>query len=767
MIIDIYCKTHNFLFPLSEIYKTNKNLKNIIVVQKLKNLRKDYEHVWQFSRVGGVNRVNLTSGKDLMFLDQLDQKLWTALSCPVSGLEIDSQTLKLIDENEDGRIRVPEVITAVKWITSVIKNPDDLLQESSEMPLAAINDATDEGKILLSSTKQILANLGKEEAETITISDTSDLTGIFANTVFNGDGIIIEDSAKKADLKELIIHIINTIGSVEDRSGKLGISADHINDFYQQCEDYIAWQTKAEENKAEILPFGDTMSDALAAFEAIRSKVEDYFLRCKLAEYDPSSTEVISLLTPQYTAMSSKNLSDCTDEISELPIAKMSDNMSLPLYKGINPAWSAALTKFTELVIEPLFPKKKEISEKEWIAIAHKFDAYTTWLAEKQGAVVESLGLDVIQAILENNKKDALLKIIEQDLKYETEANNILQVNKLVRFYTEIFTLLKNFVNFSDFYSPDKYAIFQAGHLYIDQRRCDLCIEVNDMPKHGTMAGFSDIYLIYCDCVSKKTAEKMTIVAALTDGDSDSIMVGRNAVFYDRKGDDWDAIIVKIIENPVSIKEAFWSPYKKLARFVNEQIEKFASSKEDAMTENLQNKVTTVGETSAEATTTGDNGKPAAAFDIGKFAGIFAALSLAIAAIGTALMSVAQGFMQLTWWQIPLVIIGVMLLISLPSMILAYLKLRKRNLASVLDANGWAINARLTVNIVFGRTLTQLAALPRNSKLNLSDPYKKKKKPIYYFFMTLLILIGIALIIGWSMGLLEGWMAAVKAIFVR
>ena len=384
---------------------------------------------------------------------------------------------------------------------------------------------------------------------------------------------------------------------------------------------------------------------------------------------------------------------------------------------------------------------------------------------EKKGEAVESLGLELIQEILQKNKKKSLLTIVDRDLKYETEANNILQVDKLVRFYTEIFTLLKNFVNFSDFYAPETYAVFQAGHLYIDQRRCDLCIKVNDMPKHSSMASFSDIYLIYCDCISKKTAEKMTIVAALTDGDSDSIMVGRNAIFYDRKGDDWDATIVKIVENPVSIKEAFWSPYKKLGRFVNDQIEKFASSKEDAMMEDMQGKVSSIGETSIEAAVS-DNNKSAPAFDIGKFAGIFAAISLAVAAIGT-FFFFSKGIMQMTWWQVPLVAIGIMLVISLPSMVLAYLKLRKRNLAVVLDANGWAINARLTINVLFGRTLTQLARLPKNAKLNHSDPYKKKKKPIYYLFVTLLVIVAIILLVGWSMGYLDVWIDFVKDFFVR
>ena len=67
-------------------------------------------------------------------------------------------------------------------------------------------------------------------------------------------------------------------------------------------------------------------------------------------------------------------------------------------------------------------------------------------------------------------------------------------------------------------------------------------------------------------------------------------------------------------------------------------------------------------------------------------------------------------------------------------MILAWLKLRKRNLAPLLDANGWAINAQATINIAFGNTLTHLATLPENSRLNLIDPFAKRKKIRLYQF---------------------------------
>ena len=148
--------------------------------------------------------------------------------------------------------------------------------------------------------------------------------------------------------------------------------------------------------------------------------------------------------------------------------------------------------------------------------------------------------------------------------------------------------LCVNFVSFKNFYSRKVPAIFQAGRLYLDQRACDLCLTVEDVAKHGTMAALAGSYLAYCDCVRKGTGEKMSIVAAFTDGDSDNLMVGRNGIFYDRKGRDWDATITKLIDNPISIRQAFWLPYKKLVRMIEEQIAKRAAAADAASTAKMQ-----------------------------------------------------------------------------------------------------------------------------------------------------------------------------------
>ena len=127
------------------------------------------------------------------------------------------------------------------------------------------------------------------------------------------------------------------------------------------------------------------------------------------------------------------------------------------------------------------------------------------------------------------------------------------------------------------------------------------------------------------------------------------------------------------------------------------------------------------------------------AFDIAKFAGIFAAIGMALGMIGTALAAVAKGMSGFLWWQYVIVFVCILLVISGPSMIMAYMKLRRRNLAPVLNANGWAVNADAIISVPFGRTLTEQVAFPI---------IKIKKKGLKPWAKWLIALCVIAVILG-------------------
>ena len=717
------------------------------IISNLISKEKSYD--WKFSTIGGVTRVNIETGDDIAHLCELDQKMWTVLSCPVKGLEIDERTLRLMDNDHDEKIRVVEVIDAANWLTKVLKDNNLLLKRESTLNLSDINTECEEGKKLYDSATQILKNLGLEK-DSISIDDISDRMAIFAKTRFNGDGIITENSTDNETLKAIIANCIKTIGSSKDRSGDDGINAEQLESFYTNCADFAAWMADGEARKAEVFPYGNNTEAALNAYNALKEKVNDYFMRCKLATFNSDSTAALDVSVARIEAISDKNLTTCMDEISSYPIARIGNKKELMLNESINPAWEATFASIKSLVFDVDFAGKESISESEWNGIAGKFTAYNEWKAAKKGEIVEPLGLDVIKEIIENNRKDELVDLIEKDKELESEANEIESVDKLLHLYRDFFMLLKNFVTFSDFYSSDgkTKAIFQAGTLFIDQRSCDLCIKVSDMAKHNTMASFSGMYLVYCDCYSKQKDQTMTIAAVITNGDINDIMVGKNAIFYDRNGLDWDATVTKIIDNPISIRQAFWSPYRKFGRFVEEKINQFAASQDDKITNETTGKIGEAGDTmvanasKAVQNAPGTDKSKTQAFDIAKFCGIFAAIGMALGYIGAFLVSLVTGFLDLKWWQMPLAIVGIMLLISGPSMIMAWLKLRKRNLSPVLNANGWAVNAQAYVNIQFGATLTKIASFPKLAALQ--DPFAKKGIPLWRKILYVIIALGVA-----------------------
>lgn len=673
-------------------------------------------HQWRFFRAGGFDQVKLDNGADLMNLDRLDQKLWVALACPTTGLEFDQKTAALIDTDKDGRIRVPELIAAVKWAGGLLKNPDDLIKGGASVPFNAINDATPEGKQILASARQICVNLGKPDATAITLAEVSDASKIFLNTTLNGDGVIIPESATDDATKAVLLDIIACFGSVPDRSGKPGVDQAKADAFFAECAAFDAWMKKAEGDASNVLPAGAATAAALAAVRAIKGKVDDYFGRCRLAAFDPRTLALLNRKEEEYLAIAAKDLSITAAEVAGFPLAAVAPHRALPLRGSVNPAHAAAVAALQAAAIQPLLGDKSELTEVDWAALQAKLAPYETWLGGKTGGAVEKLGIARAREILGGKAKENIAALIAQDKALEPEATGIDNVEKLCRFVRDLNLLCINFVNFKDLYDGGDPAIFQCGTLYLDQRSCTLCLPVEDAGRHAAMAGLAGAYLAYCDCVRKATGEKKSIVAIFSQGDDDNLMVGRNGVFYDRKGRDFDATITKIVANPISLRQAFWMPYKKLVRMIEEQVAKRAAAAESASTAKL--------EAAATAAATADKAKPAEPKKVD--VGAVAALGVAFSALGTAIAYFLGLFKGIPPWQLPLILVGLMLIISVPSLILAYIKLRKRNLGPILDANGWAVNAKAKINVPFGTSLTGIAKLPPGAVTVGGDRYAEK-----------------------------------------
>ncbi|MEO6594862.1 MAG: hypothetical protein ABIP94_08930 [Planctomycetota bacterium] len=682
-------------------------------------------HRWSFYRVGGVDQVRLDKGADILNLDQLDQKLWVALSCPTKGLEIDARTLELLDSDGDGHVRPPEILATVKWLREVLANPDSLIEGKDGFSLTSLREDTAEGKALIASAQHMLKTLGKE-GTSITVADAKKTGEVLKAAKRNGDGIVPPDTVDDAKASKVAADVVACMGGAADRSGNPGFDQKQLDDFFAACADFDAWQKVADADAKNVLSFGDATASAYAAFTAVRAKVNDYFGRGRLAAFDGRALAAVNREEAEFKAGSAKELSITADEFVNFPLAMIAPDRPLPLKKGINPAWAASIAALKATCCKD----KDQLNEADWAALTAKFDGYTGWLGKRAGAAVEKLGKARVREILAGKTKDVLQKEIADDKAVAGEVDAMQRVEKLAHLNRDLHKLLNNYVSFTDFYAR-RGAIFQAGTLYLDGRACDMCFHVSDAGKHAKMAPMSNAFLAYVDC-TRVGGAKMSVACSFTAGDSDNLFEGRNGIFYDRKGVDWDATITKIVSNPISVRQAFWSPYKQVLRAIQEAVAKKAAAADAEANAKLA-----AGSASAgEATKTGAP-PPKPKFDVGTIA----ALGVAVAGITGVFTALLTGFMSLGAW-IPIGIVGLLLAISGPSMFIAWLKLRTRNLGPILDANGWAVNTLTRVNIPLGGSLTAMPKIPPGSNRSLVDPYAPKKSIWPRIFFVLLLLAG-------------------------
>ncbi len=661
-------------------------------------------------RNGGVSQPRLETGADAARVLALDPKLWAALSCPTEQLELDARTVALLDVDNDGRIRFPEVRDAVAWTCAMLRDPRWLQPSSRGLPLEAINGASDEGRVLLAQARALCA----DGQDAITTTQVDAAIADLAKARINGDGVVTPSSCE-GSTRRTIDDIIATHAGVKSASDEQGIDRSQLDAFFAAIGTYRAWWERRERDES-LMPFRNKTEAAVRALLAVREKIEDYFVRCALVAMDPDAR--LNVPAKDYEALGDALLA-ASGKVLGLPLSRVESKRPLPLREGLNPAWSAMIADFREACLLPAGIDVDALSFGDWQKLNQQLAPHLKYLSEKPKSPIDVLGDERLLELSSVQFKQSVVALFDEESRASNTSKTVKLLAKLVYFQRDLLRFLNNFVSFGEFYSKGD-AIFQAGTLYLDGRACELCLKVSDVGKHAVLAVHSMIYVIYCDCVRKSDNAKLTIAAAMTNGSSDFIMPGRNGVFVDRKGHDWDASVIRIIEQPISVREAFWSPYKRLARFIAAQVEKFAGARDRA------NPLPAGAAPLPTAAAPAPVHSPA--FDVGKFAGIFAAIGLAIGAIGTAFATIVSGFLGLQAWQMPLAVGGGLLLISGPAVLLSVMKLRQRNLGPLLDASGWAVNSRARISTPFGKSLTRLPPFP----------VRRSVWPVYLFLMILI-----------------------------
>ena len=311
------------------------------------------------------------------------------------------------------------------------------------------------------------------------------------------------------------------------------------------------------------------------------------------------------------------------------------------------------------------------------------------WQNNKQGAKVESIEISKLKEYSKEKLVKAVHALIEESIDTALVLDEIRTVEKIILFQAWMLKFLNSFVYFPYLYDPDRRALFEMGTLVMDGRRFTLSVKVENHEKHMEFSKQSNMFILYVNILSSSD-KKYEVAVPVTSGGKGNLYIGKRGIFQDLNKQDWDAEIVGIVENPISIIEAFSTPFKKLGKLISTKIEELKSTAETQLDTAVKGT-----EAPTEQTTQGPG-----------MGNLFMGGGIAIAALGSAMAFITKTLSEVAWHTILFTILGAVLAVLLPTFISAFIKLKKRDLTAILEASGWAVNVRMNLTFKLGHFFT-------------------------------------------------------------
>ena len=712
-----------------------------------------------FRKLGGRYQFMIDTPEDLKSILKLDEALWMCTGAPIDSFTCDPAFLNHIDSDINGRVRTDEVKKAVAWAIKVLSDLNVLSSNFDEFPLNAINTSNDAGKQLRSSAELILSNIGIKEKETIKLEHTRSRKDILSSGECNGDGVIPVVSVTDEKIQHFISHIMETTGEALDASGNKGITSEHLDKFLEDSKAYIEWYDKGKLKKGEksslVMVWGEDTVPAYSAIKSVKDKIDEYFSQCRLLKVDPVAVTRFHATEKTIQELDTSNTEAVNLHIANAPLSEPNIEEQLALDSNINPHFRNQIETFRENVLQKTESIKSdsEISFDEWEKLKKEFANFAEWEAGKPGETVETLGADVIRKYLKGKLPEKLRPIFEKDLAVAEEIKKIGDVEKLLLYSKYLLAFTNNFVSLSSLFNPESFSMIQVGKLIMDGRHFDLNLKVKDRNKHKKVAIKSNICVMYLK-ISSQDGEKMLssdVATAVTSGNIRNLYIGKMGVFFTPDGKEWDAEVIDFVQQPVSIIEALKMPFTKLGGFLKKQTEKFTSSTYNKIESGVGASVTNV-EKSIQAP---PQAKPAQGKTSWTGPLMLLGGGIGIAGLGSAFASVINALKDNTViLKISLFILGVIIIVAIPIIISAILKLRRRNIGMFLEACGWSINTSMRLNIKMGLLFTRIPAFPENSDKKLFDytraflkktNFQKKSWKFRLFIIVMCIVLSLAL----------------------
>jgi hypothetical protein len=640
------------------------------------------------NRYGGDWQPSLDNFDDAVAALALPDTAWAVLSCPIDGMDLDANFVALIDRDADGRVRTDDVREAVAWTASMLCNLRGVTEGVAQL---RVDDLTELAGGHRDTALALTAALGHDDSVALTLADLRNTEALCQCGDRDGDGVV-PVHCLPPELQAAAESILSVCPAEQALNGNLGVTRAVLEQFATERDAAIAWFDE-EQGRS---PWGEATVDLARSLVDCDSAVQAWFSLSKLVVVDPASAQIIEQGSAEHAlrAPVGQDPARLAALLDELPLASP-DVGGFLTFECIRPgSRHEALLALRDAV----FDRAASLSAGEWdaaLTTAHKIVAW-----ENAGSllVARPLGVDVLRGI-GNHTLNELRLCCELDERNRQYFTHLHELEKLLVYQRDLFRFCRNFIAFTDLMDPNRRALFERGTLILDGRTFHFAMRVRDIKRHKARAELSGIFVLYVQVAFRREASDAptleTVAVPVTRGTSAGLGVHRRGVFVDRDGHYHEALVVGVVENPVSFTEALLTPFGRVGQYLSGKLEKLTQKLDG----DFDKQVTDISKLPAA---------PPPAPGMNPLMGG----TIAFAALGSAFAFITKQLSEIGGPRILIALVILSALVAIPTVLVASVRLYRRNLAGLIAASDWALNDRMRLTASLGRLFTRRPALP-------------------------------------------------------
>jgi hypothetical protein len=655
------------------------------------------ESKMRLQRLGGSFQLDIRTASDIKHITKLHPARWAATSAAIDSLNCDPRFLELLDTDQNGRIRSDEIVNAINWLVEMFKSTDSLKSGDGSLNLTELSETAASAQTLTLAASAIFPECGNK----ITLENVRNARKTITDGALKGNGVITAMAFKHTAAEPLAQLVIKSTGGIAGADKIVGITALLLDGFIERAAKCLkqAKNLNSENSERKNL-------DNYVKYRKMHDKIDEYFSYCRLIQLEPARLAQFCSNTDAMTPLDTKNSAAVNDYLNAAPLAFPTAAMTLDFNGKINPGCQAAAAEFsTAFAIGVL-------TAAEWEQLKNAFADYEEYLNASEELTLSDFCWRELSSYLSGSALIELRALFNRDTMLNKQLCQLNELEKLILCKQHFLKFTRNFISFSELFSPEHQSMIQAGTLILDGRCFDLTIKIKDIQEHKKLAAKCNIYTLYMELKRKNLTAadpaqincSMLIAAAVTEGTCSRIYAGKPGIFIGWDGSYWDGKIIEIVPGPVSLWQSLLLPITNLNNFLFNKLEKFTS---------LSNLQQTLDKSLSNAAPAA--GKPGGLIGGGSLLVLCGGVGLA--AVGSSVAFIIKSLAQISALKLICWIVIILLLISLPPVIAGIYKLRRRNLGLFLEAAGWAVNLPLRLGTRAGRLFTGVPRYPEHAQL--------------------------------------------------